>query len=179
MTSFIDYANSFGSEFSEIPFLIREISNRSELDSDRKKKHMLHSVVLRMGEDRVLMEKSVLELYLFDREGFKNLRYLNYGIPLTRSSLAYFRLREHICEVKLLLFREISESINNWISGVTNLEIKSEDYSTEASKIFDEEAIRLFKRTGVMVRKPEDYSAEQRLDIVAELNNILNPFSFK
>ena len=179
MTSFIDYANSFetGSEMSEIPFLIKDIMNRSELDSDLKKKHMFHAVLLRSKEDSILLTKSILELYLFDKEGLKNLKYSNKGIPITRSSLTNFRLRDRVAEIKSQLFLRQEGFDFFGIHTYNNLDISDENLLIEETKNFNTELERLnFWSHRVVLRKPEDYSDDQKLDIIVELNNILNPF---
>ena len=172
MTSFIDYANSFitvsdglpDSPFprSEIFYLIRTISELSE--TDIVKKHMFHSLVLRNQEDGGLLIKSMLELYLFDKEGLRNLKYLDYNF-IVKSSRSHFRLRDKVYDLQNRLF-------------LHNIDTPDEVLVLQETKNFSKEleAHNYWYNNYVIVRRPEDYSVDQRLEIISQLNTILKPF---
>ena len=178
MSSFADYVTTYSDSDSEIPYLISKISS-SVLDSEIKKKHIFHAIVLRWGETSRNFAKTVLELYLFDKEGLKTLKYLNCNFIL-RSSLDNFRLRDYVAEMQSRLFLRRKGFDFFGINTYNNLDISDENLLIEEVKNFDTELARLnfwSNNDVIVLRKPEDYSINQRLEIIEELNNLLNPFN--
>ena len=129
-------------------YLIKLISEDSKIDTNYKKKHMFHATRSRAKIDLPEITKAILELYLFDYEGFLKLKFNQTTIQL-KSEMYTFTLGDRVNELKNTL-------------GETKYE--------------DDRLNKAQQNIKTPLRKPKEYDFRQRQVIVTELNSFLNPF---
>ena len=118
--------------------------------------------------------QKVLELYNFDKDSLKNIRYV-YTCMLLRESIVPYRLYETVTELQRKLFLRVDVKPNViFPDGYNNLHISDEDLLIQSNNNYKDIKSRIHPQ--IVIRTPENYTAQEQLNIIIELSEYLNPF---